>query len=109
MNIQHQALAQGGWQELSLAEQLGNIGGEISRALKWRDRDENLYQSAIKRAFELIDLTLEDPRLRGRLKEIARLREFLADAILDGGAYGSKLEDIDRYLFQFALAARKTH
>jgi len=109
MNIQHQALAQGGWQKLSLAEQLGNIGSEISRALKWRDRDENLYQSAIRRAFELIDLTLGDSRLRGRLKEISRLREFLADAILGGKEYGSKLEDIDRYLFQFALAARKAH
>ena len=103
---QHIKLAEGGWQKLTLAEQLGNIGSEVSRAVKWKNRDENLYQNAIKRAFELIDLTLCDPRFRSRLKEVARLREFLADALFGGKAYGSKLEDIDRYLFQFALAAR---
>lgn len=106
--MQHKNLTGERWQKFSLAEQLGNVGSETSRALKWRGRDDALYHGALQRAFELIDITLADLRWRGRLKEIMRLRELFADAMLGGHAYGSRLEDIDRYLFQFALAARKS-
>lgn len=108
MTLQHKNLTRERWREFSLAEQLGNIGSETSRALKWRGKDDVLWQSAIQRAFELIDMTIADVRFCGRLKEIVRLREMLADAMFGGKEYASTLEDIDRYLFQFALAARKS-
>ena len=38
--LQHRDLAAGRWWELSLAEQLGNIGSEISRASRWTGRNE---------------------------------------------------------------------
>lgn len=106
MSFQHKILAGGRWQELSLKEQLGNIGGEVSRAIKWRRRDTDAFERTVFRALELFDLTLGDPRWRHRLKEIARAREMFCDAISGGKEYGNMLEDIDRYLFQFALAAR---
>ncbi len=106
--IQHKNLTGERWQEFSLAEQLGNIGSETSRALKWRGKDDALYQGALQRAFELIDITLAESRWRRRLKEIMRLRETFADAMFGGREYATNLEDIDRYLFQFALAARKS-
>lgn len=108
MTFQHKNLTDERWQKLSLAEQLGNVGSETSRALKWRGKDDALYQGALQRAFELIDFTLADFRWRGRLKEIMRLREILADAMFGGKTYASRIEDIDRYLFQFAFAARKS-
>jgi hypothetical protein len=91
----------------SLAEQLGNIGSEVSRALTWQKKDTKLFDANIVRALELFDLTLDDPRWRGRLREIARAREVLCDAASGGKEYGSSLEDMNRYLFQFALLARK--
>lgn len=106
MAIQHKNLAAGGWQKLSLAEQLGNIGSEISRALNWRGKDEKLYENAINRAFELLDLTIVDSRWRSRLKEIVRVRELLADAMFNGKEYKTSLEDLNRYFFHFALATR---
>ncbi len=106
MNIQHKSLAAGGWQKFSLAEQLGNIGSEISRALNWRDKDQKIYEKAIDRALELLDLTISDPRWQNRLKEIVRTRELLGDAILGGKEYKTSLEDLDRYFFYFALASR---
>ncbi|HAJ44835.1 MAG: hypothetical protein UV53_C0015G0011 [Candidatus Azambacteria bacterium GW2011_GWE1_42_9] len=106
MVIQHKELAGGGWQKLSLMEQLGNVGGEISRALNWRDKNRESYDNAIDRAFELLDLTIADPRWRFRLKEIIRARELLADAMFGGKEYKTTLEDLNRYFFNFALAAR---
>jgi hypothetical protein len=102
----HQELAAGGWSRLSLAEQLGNVGAEVGRMRRWRGKDERLAAGAFDRALELLDLTLGDPRWRGRLREIARARELLCDAALGGRDYGATLEDLDRYFLEFALAAR---
>ncbi|NNN05018.1 MAG: hypothetical protein HKL90_03875 [Elusimicrobia bacterium] len=104
---QHAGLAAGRWRELPLVAQLGNVGGEVSRAARWRMKDPAQSDRAMVRALELLDLTLADPRWSRRLKELARARELLCDAWLGGREYRSKLEDMDRYFFQFALAARK--
>ena len=105
--IQHKELASGQWYKLSLVEQLGNIGSEIHRAVIFKQKDEARYMSAYTRALELIDFTLEDRRWKGlRLQELARAREMICDAILDGGEYGMTFEYLDNYFFGFAYAAR---
>lgn len=106
MVIHHKNLAAGGWQKLSLAEQLGNIGSEVSRALNWRDKDQKSYENAINRALELLDLTINDSRWQNRLKEIVRTRELLCDAMLGGKEYKTSLKDLDKYFFYFAFCAR---
>jgi len=106
MAIQHKNLATGGWRKLSLMEQMANIGGEVSRALHWQDKDEKLFNNAIDRALELLDLTISDPRWQNRLKEIVRTRELLADAMFGGKEYKTTFEDLNRYFFHFALAVR---
>lgn len=104
--MQHTGLAAGRWFSFSLAEQLGNVGSEVSRAVRWKNKDASLFDKAIIRALELLDLTIGDARWRGRLKELTRLREFICDAWFDGVEYGTQLQDLDRYLLQFAIAAR---
>lgn len=101
----HKELAQGRWLQLSLAEQLGNIGSEISRASRWQNKDKKLYEDAVERALELFDLTLEDSRWAGRRWEIARAREVFVDAIYGGKEYGSTFKDLQHYCDQFAYAA----
>ncbi|MBI2035726.1 MAG: hypothetical protein HYT12_03535 [Candidatus Liptonbacteria bacterium] len=104
----HKELADGKWRGLTLAEQFGNIGSEVYRALRWRGKDDEQFKHAIERALELYDLTLEDPRWLGaRKREIARAREIFCDAITGGKEYGSSLESVDQYLSHFAYAARK--
>jgi hypothetical protein len=102
----HAELAAGGWGRLSLVEQLGNVGAEVGRMRRWREKDERLAAGAFERALELLDLTLADPRWRGRLKEIARARELLCDAASGGRDHGATLEELDRYFLAFAFAAR---
>ena len=106
MNFQHKTLAQGRWRELSLMEQLGNIGSEVGRAEKWQGRDEKIFQGAVVRAYELFDLTIQDLRWKHRLKEIVRAREVFSDAVEGGTRYHTSLADLDRYFLTFAIAAR---
>lgn len=40
MSYQHAELAAGRWRTVSLMEQLGNIGSEVERAIKWRSTDK---------------------------------------------------------------------
>jgi len=103
----HKELAAGKWSKFSLAEQLANIGSEVGRARKWQKKDENIFWGAVERALELFDLTLEDARWRGRLKEIARLREVFCDAIFGGKNYQTSLKDLERYFLPFLFSARR--
>ena len=108
MKVYHPEMAAGRWQTFSLAEQLGNVGSEISRAINWKEKNKKFYQDSMERAFELLDLTTQDPRWRGpRLRELLRVRELLADAFFEGEEYGTTLEDLNRYFLFFAFTARR--
>ncbi len=103
----HKELASGRWFELSLAEQLGNIGSEVLRASRQKDKDDGLFWGAVGRALDLFDLTLSDPRWKGRYWEIGRAREVFCDAVYGGKLYKSSFPDLIRYFDIFALAARR--
>ena len=104
--IIHKSLAEGRWGALSLSEQMGNIGSEVSRAGRQQGKDAQLFQSATDRALELFDLTLGDSRWKGRLREIGRAREVFCDAILGGKEYGTRLVDLQKYFDYFGMVAR---
>ena len=109
-DVQHRELAEGRWGTLSLAEQLGHVGSEISRAIRWRSRRPDLAQGALCRALELLDLTLADPRQRrapARLREIARAREVVVDYLAGSNQYGSTALSLQKYFDAYALAARR--
>ena len=109
-SIQHRDLAAGRWHELTLAEQLGNAGSEVSRAIRWKSRNDRLAEGALFRALELLDLTLADPRLRGsvaRLREIARAREVVVDFLAGSNEYCSTATSLQKYFDAFAISARK--
>jgi len=95
------------WGRMTLAEQMGNIGSEVSRAGSAQGKDDVRFNSAVARALELFDLTLSDERWRGRLWEVGRSREVFCDAVLGGQEYGSNLLDIQKYFDQFAYAAQR--
>jgi len=103
----HAGLAAGRWHQLSLAEQLANVGAEVGRMRRRQTAHDPAASPAFERALELLDLTLADPRWRGRRKEIARARELLCDAAFGGGEYGTTVDDLDRYFLAFAVLARR--
>lgn len=104
----HAGLASGRWGTLTLAEQLGNAGADVGRAIRAREeRDTGRFEAAFDRALELFDLTLADPRWSGpRVREIARTREVICDFLVGDNLYGSTPELLDNYFLAFAIAAR---
>lgn len=106
MSYQHRDLAASRWQTLPLMEQLANVGSDVGCAARWYRKDSVRCEQAFVRALELLDLTIFDPRWRGRRKELARTRELLCDAMSGGTTYGSNLAALDRYFLPYAVAAR---
>jgi hypothetical protein len=107
MNPAHKELAEGRWNGFSLCTQLAHVGSEVERALNWGQKGNAKYQElAFYRALELIDLTLRDPKHRGRLREIARTREALVDYFAYRNEYRSTEAQWRNYFRGFAYAAR---
>jgi len=109
VTIQHKSLSSGGWQEMRFIEQMANTASEVERSLKWKEKNNLPYaEKAIERALELLDLTLEDPKNKPRLREIARVRETLVDYFFGANEYGSSAATWQSYFSKFTFAARKS-
>jgi len=103
----HRELAAGRWRTLTFVEQMANVGSEIERSIRWTVRGRSDFGTrAFERALELLDLTVADPRNRGRLRELLRVREALADYFVFDNSYHSSDETWLRYFRFFLLAAR---
>lgn len=108
MSYQHEGLAAGRWKELSFVEQMANIGSEVGRALNWRSKGNDAYcQNAFDRALELLDFTLDSVKGFPRLKEVARLREAIADYFFGTNQAAFTEESLKRYFMHFTFAARR--
>ena len=91
------------WQQLSIFEQMGNIGSEVGRSLKMKRQGRD-FEPAMIRALDLFDATVEHlVAMRSpRTKEVLRAKEQYLEALL-------RTEDpgIEAYFNHFAIAARK--
>lgn len=102
----HKELAKGRWFELSLVEQLANVGMDVDRTIRFRNRgDMDASQKAFERALDLVDLTIADPKNRKRLKEVTRMRECLVDYFMYDNEYGSSDELWTKYFCEFNYTA----
>jgi hypothetical protein len=107
--IYHKELAGGGWKRLSLVEQMGNIGSEVGRTIKYfKQGDKKSSTIAFEKALELFDLTLDDNRWKGRRKEIVRSREVFCSLLFDAtltNELQKELDSLDEYFLWFGIAA----
>lgn len=107
MRIIHKDLWESGrWFELSIFEQMANIGADVDRAIRWRNKgDAQASNAAFERALELIDFTKMDPNNRKRLKELCRMREVLIDYFMFDNEYNCTDEQWQKYFYAFNYAA----
>jgi hypothetical protein len=103
----HTDLAAGKWRKITLAEQLANIGSEIGRVLHWqRAKDVQQKRLALKRALELMRLTISDQRWPShRRKEILVLRSVVRDTFMGKNRTHTRPKTLKAYFMPFALHA----
>jgi hypothetical protein len=107
MNFQHKNLAGGRWQELTFFERMANVGSEVERAIKWKNKGNAEYsRMAFERALELLDLTINSEKSQSHLKELTRVREILADYFAFENNYNSTDKSWQDYFYSFNFAAR---
>jgi hypothetical protein len=102
----HNELASGKWAQLNLMEQLANVGSEVSRASKWKKKENKIHaQNSFERALELLDLTiLHSPRYAAT-KELCRAREEMCKHFYESDV--NEFEKLNKYFLPFAIGARK--
>ena len=96
------------WAELSIFEQMGNIGAEVGRAVNaTRAGKDKRAQGAIDRAVDLLDATVEVliAQKSPRVKEVLRAREEFLRLFYDG-TFEDDADNIVHYFNLFALVAR---
>lgn len=103
----HTSLAAGRWQTLTLMQQLGNIGSEVERSLRARESgDAERFARAADRMLELLDLTIQDPRNRTRLKEPLRIREVVCDYFFGSNSFAITADQLRKDFLAYGVAAR---
>ncbi len=98
------------WHNMTLAQQLGNVGSDFERALKWKQKGkQELFASAANRTIEQLDMTVSDNRLHGiRRREIARLREETKKALFSKKIDTHLTSGLANYFLRMALLARRS-
>lgn len=91
------------FEDRDIYQQMGNIGSEVSRALKWKNIDITKAEGAKNRAIQLIDLAICDTKNNVRIKEFELIKkEFLSSY--------SKNEDQkvwEKFFYPYSLMANK--
>jgi hypothetical protein len=100
--IIHTTLVGERWNQRSTIEQMANVGCDVDRAIRWRDKGELVNsRNAFERALELLQFTIADPKNKRKLKELCRLKEILVDYFAYDNEYGFTDEWFQKYFFNF--------
>lgn len=67
------------FKNFSKNQQLLMLGSEIMRAKTWQNKDNNNFILNLERAFELIDLTIADPKWQEQIYNLFYLRSKIAE------------------------------
>lgn len=108
--IQHKGLAESGrWAEMPFAQQMANIGSEVFRAGKWKEKEKTeRAQNAADRALELLDFTVQAMVHEHRSpRELLRLRELVCDYFYGDNLYASTGESLNKYFEPFSMKAAR--
>ena len=104
--IIHKDLVGDRWNQLSVIEQMANVGCDIERTIRWRNKGNLEYsRNAFERALELLMFTIADPKNKKRLKELCRAKEVLVDYFFGDNEYSSTDEAWQKYFFNFNYMA----
>ena len=68
------------WEQMSISEQMMNIGGELERAVSWKKKNDiEKTNHFLNKVREWMGLTMADPKNRGRIGELVLIQEEYED------------------------------
>ena len=105
LNLIHGEEVYQDWLSRPITFQMGNIGSEVSRALKWsaKNNQERADKSS-DRALELFDFTIESNiKNHARLTEILKARDEFCDYFFNDNSYQTDPDRMQRYYDGFVM------
>ena len=105
LNHIHSDAAREDWLTRPITYQMGNIGSEVSRSLKWTEKgNQSRADKAIDRALELFDFTIEaNINNHFRLTEILKARDEFCDYFFGGNSYHTDPTKMQKYYDGFVM------
>ena len=104
MNQIHSDNLRKDWRNYSIEYQMGNIGSEVSRSLKWNGKNQARADKAIDRALELFDFTIEaNVKNHARLTEILKAREEFCDYFFCNNSWRTNPVKMQKYYDGFVI------
>ncbi len=90
------------WQNMSIQEQISNIGSEVNRALEWKNSG-NLARSEafVTKAIQLLSLSIKDPKNKHRIMELTFCIEELQDYFFGNNFYNTTEAMFHKYYDAF--------
>lgn len=89
------------WNQLSIGEQISNIGSEVERALRWKEKDSKKCIEFLNKAIELIERTQMDPKNNRRIGELGNCKDELLDYFIGDNIYGTTEKQLRDYYDAF--------
>ena len=96
------------WANFPITYQMGNIGSEVSRSLKWTEKGNKVRAAkAIDRALELFDFTISaNIKNHARLTEILKAREEFCDYFFGGNSWHTDPAKMQKYYDDFVIMSQ---
>ena len=93
------------WPSYPITYQMGNIGSEVSRSLKWTAKGKfDRAATAINRALELFDFTISaNLKNSARLREVLIAREEFCDYFFGGNSWHTDPTKMQKYYDGFTM------
>lgn len=90
------------WFGMSVEDQISNVGSEVNRALNWQARGNEIRAvNFCKKAKELLQLSIEDPKNRNRIGEFFNCICELDDYFSGENLYETTPEMMRKYYDAF--------
>ena len=108
LNHIHSEEAYRDWLTRTITYQMGNIGSEVSRSLKWTEKDNQpRADKAIDRALELFDFTIEaNVKNHARLIELLKARDEFCDYFFNHNSYHTDPAKMQKYYDEFVFMSQ---
>ena len=90
------------WFDMTIQEQISNVGSEVNRAINWKNKGNKKREVAFcYKAIEYLGLTIADPKNHHRVNELLFCIEELKDYFVGDNVYNTTDEALKKYYDAF--------